>query len=106
MRNGFHTDSTSMDVAGGLCVTCGKRSACMHLKGAEGPFLQCEEYDDGEVARPATAHRDAQAWLQAQEAPTESGADLVGLCRTCENRATCMHLERSGFGVWQCEDWR
>jgi hypothetical protein len=106
MRDGLSSGPTQKVVTGGLCETCGSRPMCMYLRAAEAPILQCEEYEEHGASVPGERGRAAQVWLETHQPAPEGALDLIGLCRTCEERATCMHLKRSGAGVWQCEDYR
>ncbi len=86
----------------GLCRTCDNRPECTFSK-TEAAVLNCDELDypsrQPEPGPCAPVLRPAP-----EKAPDEGRENLIGLCRTCENRFDCQFPKPAG-GVWNCEEF-
>lgn len=83
----------------GLCVTCRNAETCTFPRDPQRPVMQCEEFEGLtsrvipfpiEAVRPVTEETEV--------------SPLRGLCRNCDQRATCTYHKPAG-GVWHCEEY-
>ncbi len=86
----------------GLCLSCKHQLDCTFPRNPNHPVLQCEEFEGEETVR-VTAERRRSS--QSAEAAAEEAAEYKGLCKNCEDRATCAFPKPQG-GVWRCEEYR
>jgi len=91
-----------------LCSTCVHYPDCSFRNGSTTSIFFCEEF------------RLIPAWTEAAEegerlfiagpvrmgpSPVEADkSELMGLCRNCLNRRTCIYPKPPG-GVWHCEEY-
>ena len=90
---------TKAKISGGLCSTCNHAAMCMFLRVADRPIVHCDEFD---TSSPDGARAELKI-AESQSAP-EVTSELTGLCRTCEQRTTCMHV-KPGMSVWECNEY-
>ena len=100
-RIGLREETAS---AVGLCRTCDNRKECTFSRtGAR--VLNCEELDY--PSRPFEPKPDlgpAAVLPLSELSSTDDSENLIGLCRTCENRFDCQYPKPAG-GVWNCEEF-
>ena len=88
-----------------LCSACENALGCTFPRDPKKPVLQCEEFDGGEPSRTKTAGKQPPAPPGTQTADEDLPANLMGLCRNCEERERCKFPKPEG-GVWHCEEYR
>lgn len=100
-RPSSETETGGTDRFPGLCSSCRHTRTCTLPRRTDRPTLHCEEFElaDDRAGLPV------QAGLGRPSAAGESGEPVLGLCRTCENLAGCMHARAQG-GIWHCEEYR
>ncbi len=88
-----------------ICMTCYWGKGCGFLNGNPRPILQCEQFQASILAdRSQFARAVPPSDRQAGDAEEETEG-LLGLCRSCLNRAECTY-SRPESGVWHCEEYR
>ncbi len=89
---------------GGICRTCDNRTECTFLNTGAG-VLNCDELDYPSPSSALNATPGSPALRPAPETPPDESQDnLIGLCRTCENRFDCQFPKPAG-GVWSCDEF-
>jgi hypothetical protein len=90
--------------ARGLCRTCDHRKECTFAK-TGGLVLNCEELDYPPGPSEPKAEPGFAATLSvAEPCSADDSENLIGLCRTCENRFDCQFPKPAG-GVWHCDEF-
>lgn len=90
--------------AQGLCRTCDNRAECTFTQtGAK--VLNCDELDYPPSGPDLQARSEAPDPCPGPDASWVDDRDnLIGLCRTCENRFDCRYPKPAG-GVWNCDEF-
>jgi len=91
----------------GLCLCCKFALACTYDSNPGHPILQCEEFE-GMIYTPDQRKKPKKILpLKSRRSPFPSGSpsQYKGLCKTCEERATCTYPKPEG-GVWHCEEFQ
>ena len=100
-RIGLREETAS---ARGLCRTCDHKKECTFSK-TGAVVLNCEELDYPPRPSEPKAEPGFAAILPVTELPsTDDSENLIGLCRTCENRFDCQFPKPAG-GVWHCDEF-
>ena len=89
----------------GLCPSCVYAAECVLREDSSVPTFECDEFCDDES--PPWWHKNEKSSVpaSARDEPREHPAGGVGLCASCEWRATCVLSNLEG-GVWRCEEYR
>jgi hypothetical protein len=87
-----------------LCSTCKHASTCTFLGDPQRPSFYCEEFEIESVPAKRKTEEDKLQPTASFGTAEESGS-LIGLCRDCENRQTCVFPKSEG-GIWHCEEYR
>ncbi len=87
-----------------LCSTCKHASTCTFPRDPQESLLFCEEFEieSAPAKRKVEGHKPQPT---ASFATAEKSGSLIGLCRDCENRQTCIFPRPEG-GVWHCEEYQ
>jgi len=87
-----------------LCSTCKHASTCTFPRDPQKPSFFCEEF---EIESAPAKRKVEEDKLQptASFVTAEESSSLIGLCRDCENRQTCIFPKPEG-GVWHCEEYQ
>lgn len=81
----------------GLCETCDHDATCTLRRSSQLKIIMCEEFvTQIELGQPV--HFDVT------RTPELAGADSLGLCANCRNKATCA-LPDACHGVLSCEEY-
>jgi hypothetical protein len=92
----------------GLCSCCRSTLICTYNRNPDHTVLQCEEFE-GIVSSAGQRNNPKNTLsLNAEGNPLPSRIPsqyYMGLCTTCEERATCTYPKPEG-GVWHCEEFR
>ena len=87
-----------------LCSTCKHGSTCTFPRDPQRPSFYCEEFEIESVPAKRKAEED-KPQRAASFVTAEESSSLIGLCRDCENRRTCVFPKPEG-GIWHCEEYQ
>jgi hypothetical protein len=91
----------------GICGACINAIHCVFLKTADGPIIQCEEFDSfPTVTRKIGVVGSSKNVGDCSVTPLQEAdtTKFKGLCVNCKNRAECAFPKPEG-GVWRCEEY-
>lgn len=81
----------------GLCATCTLSESCTFPRNVEKPVMHCDEFIGYEMPKTTVAPRTVAS-------NDEERIEIKGLCKNCENYATCT-FPKPASGVWRCEEY-
>jgi len=89
----------------GLCSTCKHAPTCTFPGDLQKPAFYCEEFEIEITPAGKSAGDGTSRSTTSSVAGAEDSSGLIGLCRDCENRQTCVFPKPEG-GIWHCEEYQ
>ena len=92
----------------GICSCCEGVHTCAFNRDPKRPILECGEFIGIVYSPPEMKAKNNPSLPNLQRNPLsldDPDQPYKGLCRTCEERATCTYQKNEG-GVWHCEEFR
>ncbi len=93
----------------GSCSTCNNAPTCTFPRDPDRPVLQCEEFESYQPPPPKAVEKEDSLFdTTVGGGGAEKNTDpdrLIGLCRTCEVRESCIFI-KSEVGVFHCEEYQ
>jgi hypothetical protein len=86
----------------GLCSTCTHARHCTYPRDPQRTVIHCDEF---EGVQAVSAKLTLCKMQPARGGAVPEAVEYRGLCRNCDNRATCTY-PRPEWGVWQCEEYQ
>ena len=89
----------------GLCSTCKNAPGCTFPRDSRKPALYCEEFEVDISPSARIAGKEKPLPTALVDPDDEDSGKLIGLCRNCDNRRTCVFPKPEG-GIWHCEEYQ